>query len=193
MSDLPCRLTATAPRGAASIARAAALATSLCAAGWASAAPVVYHAAFDEADSVPGVDTWRYDIRIEGSASAFESVNLLFSPSLFADLSSASTNPDLSLLEVQPDGSLPADGMVTATLLADLSAPASFTVVFSWLGTGAPGALPYEYLDANFSQLASGTTRTTGGGTVAEPPMLATMLGLAAAAMAWRRRATQRD
>ncbi|MDT7837877.1 PEP-CTERM sorting domain-containing protein [Aquabacterium sp. OR-4] len=172
-----------------SITRAALMAASLCASGLATAAPVVYHSLTDEADVVPGSDTWRYDLRIEGSASAFESVSLLFTPSRFADLVSSGGGADLSLLDVQPDTGLPVDGMVTATLLADLTAPLTFSVVFSWLGQGAPGALPYEYLDANFSQVATGNTRVAGGTTVPEPSMLATLLLMAGAAMHWRRRA----
>lgn len=170
-----------------SITRAALMAATLCASGLAAAAPVVYHSLRDEADALPGIDTWRYDLRIEGSASAFESVNLLFSPSRFADLVSSGGGADLSLLDVQPDAGLPADGMVTATFLSDLTAPLTFSVVFSWLGPSAPGALPYEYLDASFSQVATGTTRVAGGTTVPEPPMLATLLLMAGLAMRWRR------
>ena len=167
-------------------AAAAILALGLAAAG-AQAAPVVSFTAQDIADLGTG-DDWMLTYTIGGTADPFESVNLLFDSALYADLVPGMAPADLMLLETQPDPSLLADGQVTATLLAALTAPTSFSVSFTWLGSVPPGAQPYEYLDANFSRLDTGTTRGPGVVAVPEPPMLSAALALAGLATWVRRR-----
>lgn len=171
------------------------------AAGAALAAPVVSYTATDVADVNLGEDLWRYDYTIGGSAEMSGTLNLLFDPGLYANLASSATAPELLLLgDVQPDAGAPADGIVTAILLSDLSPPAtwSLSVDFTWLGQAGtkPGSQPFEYFLANGDPGAGGRTIAPGGGgggTVPEPPMLPAMLAVAGLAT-WlqRRRAAAR-
>ena len=176
------------PRPLLTTCRAAALAISLGAAAAAMATPVVYFTATDVADASAGVDTWQYDFVVDGTAAEFTSVNLLFDFNQFADLVPTLADPALSVLETQPDSSLGADGQLLATFSPALAGPLGFGVSFTWLGNGTPGALPFQVLDEGYSEVSTGRTRLTGSTTVPEPPMTATVLLLAMAAMAWRRR-----
>ena len=172
--------------------RAGLLAAGLGAATVVSATPVVFYTATDVVDAVVGVDTWQYDFVVDGSAQASESVNLLFNFNQFADLQVTVADPALLVLTTAPDPGLLGDGQVTAIFNNALTAPLGFGVSVSWLGTGAPGALPFEVLDDGFSVIGNDRTRSPGGMEVPEPPMVATVLMLAAASMVWRRRATGR-
>lgn len=169
------------------LAGAALLALGLTA-GLAQAAPVVVFTATD-IDGAAG-NQWTYDFTVSGTANADESVNLLFDSALYAGLMTSNTTPGLMVLAAQPDPGLPADGMVTATFLSALGPPEGFTVEFTWLGSSAPGSQPYEYLDANFTVLATGSTRRAGTSTVPEPQMLPALLALAGLATWARRRQT---
>jgi hypothetical protein len=155
--------------------------------GVVQAAPVVTYVATDLQDQSPGADLWRIAYFIGGTADALESVNLLFDSASYGSLMSGNAPPELLLLDTQPDPALLADGQVTATLLAGLGAPVTFTVDFNWAGVGSPGAQPYEYLDANFSVLGTGTTLSRDATSVPEPGMLPVMLG-AAGLFTWLRR-----
>lgn len=173
-------------RGTGAAAAAALLALGLATAG-AQAAPVVTYTAQDIADLGTG-DDWMLTYTIAGTADAFESVNLLFDSASYADLRLGVDPPDLLTQPTQPNAALGADGQVTALLLTALGAPTSFSVSFTWLGSGQPGAQPYEYLDVNFSVLGTGTTRVPGVVTVPEPPMLPAVLALAGLATWVQRR-----
>jgi len=165
--------------------RAVAGAALLSMQGLAMASPVVTFTAVDEVDAVPGTDHWRYDYAISGTASSFDSVNLLFAPDRYGALEVLSADALLSTLAIDPSPLLPADGQVTATFLAPLASPQELllSVRFAWTGAGTPGAQPFEVLDSGFSVVGAGTTAPPGATAVPEPPMsllLLTLMGAAA-------------
>lgn len=161
-------------RGALAAARVGAAALTMVAACAVSAAPTVLFVATDLADTMVGQDLWRYDYTISGPVDSFGSVNLLFAPASFANLQSQSADPNVSLVDVQPDTGAPADGIVYATMLAGLLAAdtAALSVDFVWLGGAgtAPGAQPFEVVDGSGFPAGRGVSRpASGGGTVPEP------------------------
>lgn len=167
------------------LARAAVLAIGL-AAGLAQAAPSVVFTATD-IDGSAG-EQWRYDFTVSGVADVFESLNLSFDSSLYAGLQNQASSPNLDLLVTQPDAVLPAPGLLTATFMAALTTPEAFSVEFTWLGTGTPGSLPFQYNDANGAPAGDGRTTSPGTPAVPEPQMLPALLALAGVATWMRRR-----
>jgi len=139
-----------------------------------------------------GGDLWRYEYRLTGPLAAFSSVNLYFSPSMYADLTwVANDSPaQIDLLPIiQPDLPLGADGI--ASIVALTSLPGSFSsgsaLTFLWTGRGTPGAQAYEVLDDTFNVISAGQTFDVGVPQVPEPEsVLLTSLGLGL--LVWRRR-----
>ena len=160
--------------------RASAIGLSMVVASTAWAAPTVVFVATDQADTVAGQDLWRYDYTITGPGDAFGLVNLLFDYTKYTNLMSQTTDPALSLLpDTQPDtgAGTQADGLVKVSLDSGLAAgqTAAFSVDFVWLGglAAAPGAQPFEYVDAaGFPAGGGRTSPQAGGGTVPEPSAL---------------------
>ncbi|MEF8712692.1 MAG: hypothetical protein V5B39_03810 [Accumulibacter sp.] len=139
-------------------------ALALAGAVWAGSvgAVEVRYVASDLPDAVPGFDRWRYDYTVSGPVAQYFSLNLLFSPALYADLDLV-TPPDpsrWSSLVVAPEPAFPADGWVGLTaLVAQLTGEASpLSVEFSWLASGTPGSQWFEVLDDFFSRIGIGPT-----------------------------------
>jgi len=109
--------------------------------------------------------------------------SVFFDPALYAnlqDLGSASTT-SWSVLMLQPDTALPADGLFDALALIDFppftTAGTAFDVAVDWLGSdGSPGSQPWEIYDfdpvARLTVLQSGTTAS-----VVPEPGSAVLLG----------------
>ena len=158
--------------------RASAVGLSMVLANAAWAAPTVVFVATDQADTVVGQDLWRYDYTITGPGDAFGLLNLLFDYTKYTSLASLTVDPALSLLpDVQPDtgAGTQADGIVQVSLDIGLTAgqTAAFSVDFVWLGgLTAPGAQPFEYVDAAFKTEVGRTSPQNGGGSVPEPSAL---------------------
>ena len=157
--------------------RASAVGLSMMAACAAWAAPTVIFTATDLVDIAAGEDLWRYDYTITGPGDAFGLVKLLFDYTKYANLTSQTADPALTLLNTPPNTGLQADGIVTVSLDTGLTAAetAAFSVDFVWLGglAAAPGAQPFEYVDAAGSLAGGGpTSPQAGGGTVPEPSAL---------------------
>ncbi len=157
-------------------ARAMAAGLSMVAVGAAWAAPTVLFVATDLTDTTSGQDLWRYDYTLSGPVDSFGSVNLLFSPANYANLMSQTLDTNLTLLDVQPDAGLPADGIVYVTALNGLLAgdTASLSVDFVWLGASGtkPGAQAFEVVDGAGSPAGGGMSQPLSGGTVPEPSAL---------------------
>ena len=148
--------------------------------------------AVDLTDTTVGQDLWQYEYTLTGPLPLFNAMNILFSSADYADLSLVSNGAptDLDVLLTQPDAGLSGDGQVLAQALAPLDASFSgkLQVSFTWLGTGQPGAQPFEQLDDAFGVLDSGTTVAV----VPEPAsawLLMAGLGLVGAGALRRRRA----
>ncbi len=156
--------------------RAAAVGLSMMAACAAWAGPTAIFVSTDLADTVVGEDLWRYDYSISGPVDAFGSINLLFSPSSYANLQSHALDPNLSLLDVQPDAVASANGIVYATPLTGLLAGdmATLSVEFTWLGGpgGTPGAQPFEVVDGGGNLAGVGETELRVTSAVPEPSTL---------------------
>ena len=156
--------------------RAVAVGLSMLAACAAWAGPTVIYVATDLTDTVVGEDLWRYDYTISGPVDGFGSINLLFSPSSYANLQSQTLDPNLFLVDVQPDAVASADGIVYVTPLTGLLATdmATLSVEFTWLGGpgGTPGAQPFEIVDGGGNPAGTGTTALLPNGAVPEPSTL---------------------
>ena len=176
--------------------RASAIGLSMVVASTAWAAPTVVFVATDQADTVAGQDLWRYVYTITGPGDVLGLVNLLFDYTKYANLMSQTADPALSLQrDVQPDTGLPADGIVTVSLETGLAAAktAAFLVDFVWLGglAAAPGAQPFEYVDAaGFPAGGGRTSPQAGGGSVPEPSALLLAATALLALSARRKRGT---
>lgn len=167
---------------------------SLCAASSLASATVTYTTT-DLPDVVSGQDLWRYHYTVGAPLAAFNTVNLLFTPTLYSDLDVTGSSAGVSALVTQPDAGFSADGQVTVTALADILGTATETidVDFVWLGTtGTPGSQRYELLDDQFSLLGSEQTRLAGSQLAPEPASLSLMmLGLLALPVLRRRSLSQ--
>jgi hypothetical protein len=130
--------------------------------------------------------TWQYDYFIaSGSFDAQQGFVVFFDETLYSNLQLASATPDWDALVVEPDTILASDGTYDA--LALVNGPAftgAFSVTFTWLGIGLPGAQPFEkyFLDVSSFPvtLEEGVTRRRRG--VPEP---VTLLLMAAGGTAW--------
>jgi hypothetical protein len=146
----------------------------------------VQYAAVDVADSVVGVDRWRYDYSFVGSLAEFEGLSLLFDFSSRAGLQVASP-PDSTALDYvleQPSTALQADGLFTVSAVRPIAGEKlNFSVSFDALSGVPPGAQRYELFDADFN--VTGTALTVA---VPEPPSGVMLLAALAVLMPLMRR-----
>jgi hypothetical protein len=144
----------------------------------AGAATIIFTAT-DLVDSMPGQDLWEYSYRVSDLAlAANQGFAIRFDQTLYLDLQSPPpwVNGAWNVMTLQPDLGLNADGLYDALALqGNPSLANSFSINFVWLGSGTPGAQPYEIYDTDFATLARGET-------VAPPPA-----ALPAGCVAWWR------
>lgn len=151
------------------------------------AGPAVSYTATDLPDITSGVDLWRYDYTVTGPVDQYGGVTLRFLYGQYSELmlTSSDSKVDANASPTEPDP-LFGDGLATVSFptLGGLGAAdtASFQVDFTWLGTGTPGAQPYEVFNADFIQVVSSNTTMTGALTVPEPSGIA-LLAVALAAL----------
>jgi hypothetical protein len=140
-----------------------------------------------------GGSDWQVSFTLiaDGAPASLSEFSVYFPETSFTSLSLLASPAPWDSLVVQPDTALPARGYLDG-LLPDRSAgltagqsQGGFVVKFSYLGIGAPGALNFDILDANFVPVASGSTSL-----VPEPSRIA--LSLSGAFLlglwCWRRR-----
>jgi len=134
------------------------LSTSLYSACLAHAA--IQYQLIDIPDPVGSPDTMELVYQVDNAFTAFSGFNLIYSPAQFADLQltvplDANWFPSLS----QPDAGAPFDGLLSYQALTDLPAGIrTFTVTFTNVGGGKPGAQTYELFDESFNVVSSGQT-----------------------------------
>jgi hypothetical protein len=158
-------------------------------------AATIEYVVTDLSDVTPGEDLWRYDYTVSGrSFAASEYFDIYFASSLYGTLTpgpAPNADWDVMILE-QPDPTKlpPFDrGMFDVFALnAGPSLAGAFSVTFPYLGSGTPGAQPFEIFDASSNLLESGVT-VPAGGVVPEPSTVALFaLGLGGCALRLRRR-----
>ena len=145
----------------------------------------------DLADTTPGQDLWEYRYTVTGlTLTANQGFTIFFDLSLYTLLQSPPpfVNADFDVITVQPDLALHSNGFYDALALRNAPSLADpFRVQFVWLGTGAPGAQPYNVHDTDFSTISQGQT------TSVPEPSAAALLGAAIAALTIRLRTPSRS
>jgi hypothetical protein len=111
-----------------------------------------------DADGAP--DTMQYVYEFTDAFTAGAGFNLIYSPARYAAVQLTVPLDDTWFPSiVQPDAAAPLDGLLSYMTLSDSTAgPMTFTVTFTNVGTGLPGAQPYEFFDDSFNIVASGQT-----------------------------------
>ena len=153
-----------------------------------------------------GGNSYQYDYTVtnDGSLGADVTIDwfaILFDPGLYEENSLTIVTPEPPAADWYEDilGSgllIPAAYDVLADVLAWNSGIAvgesvsGFAVQFTWLGTGMPGAQPFEIYDPDNIDVPLATGRTRAAGTsVPEPGTLALLfLGAVVASTTWLRR-----
>jgi hypothetical protein len=150
-----------------------------------------------------GGNSYRYDYTVTntndgslGSGVAIEGFTIFFDPVFYDENSLTIVTPDPPASdwnEVILGSGLLVDAAYDVFAVAGGVAPgdfvSGFAVEFTWLGTGMPGAQPFEIYDpVTFEILVTGSTRVAGT-SVPEPGTLALLfLGAVVASTSWLRR-----
>lgn len=119
--------------------------------------------AIDEIDTVPGIDAWSYQYTVSGAFAPFGGFTLVFDAAKYDQIATLAGLNSFVWAEslVQPSPGLLADGLLTYTLISVAGVTLSdekATVGFSWLGSGRPGAQPFEVFDESFNVVEFGKT-----------------------------------
>ena len=161
---------------------------------WAGSAPAAAIMTYQVQNLVPAEDVWQYRYTLTGvSLLAGQGFDVYFPVAdgfQFGDLVDPQTGPssDWSVLAIQADPSIPADGLFDVIALVDHPALTGvFTSTFIWragsgIGAPTPGPQYFEIHDEEFNVTESGTT-------VAPEPGSAALVLAALAAVRVARRA----
>lgn len=130
---------------------------------------------------------WRYDYTINNPTPglAFDEVTIYFTEGVYELLTDATAPAGWDALAIDPDSGIPADGFYDVLnlggLLSDGETVTGFSVGFTFLGAGTPGAQSFDLIySRDFSVAYSGRTAAIAApGQVPEP----TSLGLALIAL----------
>lgn len=148
------------------------LALAACSLGAPVQAVTIHFVAQDLPDVVAGQDRWSYAYSLSGTFADFGGVNLLYPAAAYADLA-VGVAPDASRWSntvTQPDPILGADGLLSLSAIgAQNPVELPFTVEFTWLGSGSPGAQDFEVFDDSFDVVATGQTAPLGTPAIPEP------------------------
>jgi opacity protein-like surface antigen len=140
-----------------------------------------------------GGSQWSLAFTVKNTAEAVpvHQFTVYFDESLFSGLAVTGSPATWDSIVIQPDSGLPAAGFFDALVLDSSGAlgisevETGFAVTFEYLGLGAPGSLPFDFLDEAFNVIASG--RTTLVGEVPEPATWLLMAFALVAALSCRR------
>ena len=120
------------------------------------------YAATDLADTTPGEDLWQYSYTVSDYSFGVDyCFTIYFDVSLYSDLGDPPpyVNDDWDIIVLQPDTSLPDDGVYDALAwVNDASLADIFTVSFVWLGSGIPDSQYYEVYDDSWNIVESDET-----------------------------------
>jgi hypothetical protein len=125
-------------------------------------AAVIRFETVDLPDTNIGEDLWEY--RYHVSDFIFDDgfgFSILFDSTLYAALDPvpAAPNGDWDVITLQPDSSLPDDGLYDALSVANSASLADiFVISFVWLGPGTPSVQPFVVYEPGFATIESGVT-----------------------------------
>lgn len=129
-----------------------------------SLAPVSAATVYYETTSLGG-NSWQYSYTVANDTlgAPLEEVTIYFDVTLYGNLTVTASPAGWDSLVVQADTQLPADGFFDSLALVAgipvLGSLGGFGVSFDYLGTGTPGAQPFDVVNPNnFQVLESGTT-----------------------------------
>lgn len=143
------------------------------------AAPVVSYTASNSSGN-----NWVYQYTVSNPAPPhpIAEFTIWFDRTRYSNLSVIDSPAEWDSIVIQSDESIPADGFFDSLALASgigsSQSLSGFTVQFTFLAAGNPGAQPFDILDADFNTVFSGTTtRDPGpGGQVPEPGVISLIL-----------------
>lgn len=140
-----------------------------------------------------GGSRWSVELVLandDGRPAAIEAFSAYFDEALFANLVLLASPEGWDTITVAPSATIPAPGFIDALATDPAHAlglgaqAAGFRVQFDFLGSGAPGTLPFEIHDPlTFEVIAAGTSVDLPGSAVPEPASRLLVL-LATAALA---------
>ena len=107
----------------------------------------IHYQATDLPDAPGGGDLWQYEYFVSGRVfDVDEGFAVFFAPSLYSALATGPSSPaGWDAIVQQPVPVLASNGYYDAlALTANPSLAGPFLVSFTWLGTGTPGAQPFE-------------------------------------------------
>jgi len=144
-----------------------------------------------------GGNAWEYNYTLSHTGAAgdptLEAFSIFFDLGLYENLSVSGSPADWDSIVFQPDPGLPDDGIFDSFALVVGIDPgeivAGFSVIFDFLGVGAPGEQFFEFYDPfDFSVIADGITELQAV-SVPEPASLSLFAaGLMIIAFGMRRR-----
>lgn len=135
---------------------------------------------------------WTVDLTVtndDATPALINGFTIYFSEALFSGLSLLAAPASWDSLVIQPDPNIPDAGFLDAFALdADAAlalgqSSAVFTLSFDYLGLGAPFALFYEIVDANYTVLADGMSQVSVAPQAVPEPGSMALAGLALSAL----------
>lgn len=157
-------------------------------AAFAALAPAVHAADIQYTATSLGGTNWRYDYVVTNDdLPGLDEFSVFFAADSFANLVVSASPPGWSSIALQPSGG--ADGLFDSLALNDSlplgASVGGFSVSFTFLGAGAPGAQPFVVIDPFDGNvvLQEGITRA-----IPEPQTLALLLAGVVPLAAWARR-----
>lgn len=119
--------------------------------------------------------TASFTVQNDGTLPSIGGFTIFFPETEFAALAVEGYPSTWDTIVAQPDLGLPAAGFMDSFAIAPADALGSgqsvggFQIAFSFLGTGAPGRLAYDIVDADFAVLETGFTAIVPASVVPEP------------------------
>lgn len=149
-----------------------------------SQAVTLTYEATDLFDTTVGEDLWQYKYSLGGyTFNTGYGFSIDFALGQYDQITPVSVSADWSILALQPDAGIPANGVYDAQALVDGASLATpFIVNFVWLGAGSPDSQSFLVYDPTFATIPGGTGSSTpppppGPAPIPEPGTLMLLVG----------------